>query len=151
MNKDVLLNRLSAKLLKYTAEFETLQSNGQIRNIAFGSGGNLSKASLHRLDRHRNKLGEVCTQIRLTELSIRLINEKPFYLSDLSLIANDFLGTRNPEYSYCFSYELFKLQDVKDMLNLIYDVYRFSYRKEILAYGLTYINGHGGVVKIKLV
>lgn len=145
-----LSDRLESNLSKYQRQFEEAVNDAQLRNIAFGSAGYLSKASRNRLYAQREKIGRLCDKIQLTQLSIRIVNGETFEFKDIQAIYNSFLSLRNPELGAEFMTECFRLCKVTEMINIIFEVYQVSYRKSILKYKLKYKNSSGAVLEIPL-
>ena len=83
MDKTKLIERLEIKLKTYTNEFEVLQNDSQIRNIAFGSAGYLSKVSKNKLYKYREKLGTITDKIELTKFCLKIVKGESFNLNDL--------------------------------------------------------------------
>lgn len=143
MTREILLKRLEDKLVKQQQEFDTVSNDTQIRNIAFGSAGYLSNASRNRLYKYREKIGNICNNIELTTLSIKIVSKEIFILHDLYTTANKFLSLTHPEFLSIFRYDCFALCKVKEMFNIIFEQYLVPYRKEILKCGIEYENEHG--------
>ena len=70
MDKTKLIERLEIKLKTYTNEFEVLQNDSQIRNIAFGSAGYLSKGSKNKLYKQLIRFFVKCFMVSLINFSI---------------------------------------------------------------------------------
>lgn len=150
MTREKLLATYEGKLYNYLKEFQEAQSDSQIREIAFGSAGNLSKASKGRLDRHREKIGRLLINAELMKVAIKLTRGEEFHLDDLEKIARDFLGNRNPEYQTYFYTGYFRLAEVTEMLGLIFEIYQLPYRKQLCTYKMKYRNQHDGLIEISL-
>jgi hypothetical protein len=150
MTNEVLLERLEAKLKKYQQEFDSVNNNPQLRNIAFGSAGYLSKASKNRLYAFREKIGKICDNIALIELSIKIVSREIFTSYDLYTIAIKFLSLTHPEFLSIFRDSCFSLYKAKEMFNIIFEQYLVPYRKEILKLGIEYENEHGTRMTIDL-
>lgn len=150
MNNDSLKEKLNIKLQKNKLKFDEIMNNTQLRNIAFGSVGCLSKGSKSRLYNYRKQIGCICNDIKLTEIALKIVNEEEFNICDLRDIYTSFLEERNSEYGYYFYTDIFPLRVVKEMINLIFDIYNFPYRKKITNIPLKYKNQHNGIIFIEL-
>lgn len=151
MDKILLLEKLTDKKTKMISEYESLINNSQIRNIAFASAGYLSKASKNRLYSHRERIGKLLDNIGLLEICIKIVEQKDdFVLEDLYRIAVKYLSLTYPEYTNVFRDACFPICKVKEMMNLIFQIYNVPYKKEILSYGMNYLNNSGCQIKIKL-
>lgn len=150
MDKTKIINRLEVKLRKYLNDFEELQSNLQIRNMAFGSAGYLSKGSKNKLYKHREKIGDVTDEIQLTEFCLKIAKGEVFYLNDLHKLNTFFVADLHPEYSNVFLDTCFPIFRVAEIVNMIFERYSLPYKKDILSYGLVYKNTSGVKMLIDL-
>lgn len=77
------LENLIAKQEKIQRELDAATADGRFRNIAFCSGGNLSKASYNYKLRHTYKISRLCGELHLCERAIRIVSGEPFKIVDL--------------------------------------------------------------------
>lgn len=145
-----LLDKLENNLSKYQKQFEELNNDPQFRNIAFGSAGYLSKASKNRLYSQRERIGRVLDKIKLTELSIKIVNEELFNFKDIQDIYNNFLALRNPELGYEFQDEYFRIYKIAEMIEIIFNAFQVPYSKSILKHNMKYQNSNGILIDIPL-
>lgn len=151
MDKTLLLNKLKDTKAKNELEYESLMCDSQFRNIAFGSAGYLSKASKNKLYSHRERIGKLLDNIGLLEVCIKIVEQKDdFVLEDLYRIAVKYLSLTYPEYTNVFRDACFPIYKVKEMMNLIFKIYNIPYKKDILSYGINYLNNSGYQIKIEL-
>lgn len=150
MDKRKLIERLEIKLKKYMNEFEVLQNNSQIRNIAFGSAGYLSKGSKNRLYKHREKLGTITDKIELTKFCLKIVKGESFNLNDLHKLNISFVSDIYKEYATVFYDPCFPVIKVKEIVHIIFDRYCLPYKRDIISCGLNYENNHGAKLVINL-
>jgi len=150
MSNNELINKLSNKLTQYESEFDELCNNSQFREIAFGSAGNLSKASKNRLYSYRNQIGNIGDKVNITKYALKIAKGECFTRYDLSDLHRDFLLTRNPEYEQYFYTDCFPIRIVKEMVNLIFDLFHAPYRNSVLKNPLLFKCESGRICEISL-
>lgn len=150
MDKTKLIERLEIKLKTYTNEFEVLQNDSQIRNIAFGSAGYLSKGSKNKLYKHREKLGTITDKIELTKFCLKIVKGESFNLNDLHKLTISFVADMYKEYESVFYDPCFPVIKVKEIVHIIFNRYSLPYKKDIISCGLNYENTHGAKLIINL-
>lgn len=150
MDKIKLIERLETKLNKYTNEFELLQKDPQIKNIAFGSAGYLSKGSKNKLYKYRDKLGITTDKIQLTKFCIRLVKGESFSLNDLHKLSISFVADIYEEYESIFLNSCFPIYKVKAMVHIIFNRYSLPYKQDIISCGLLYEREDGTNLVINL-
>lgn len=150
MDRVKLAEKLEQKLKTYMDEFDLLQNNSQIRNIAFGSAGYLSKGSKNRLYKHREKLGTITDKIQLTKFCLKIVKGESFNLNDLHRINISFVADMYKEHETDFCDPCFPVFKVKEMVDIIFSRYSLPYKKDILACGLNYENTHGAKMTFNL-
>jgi hypothetical protein len=150
MEKQVLVDKLQNKLEQYQNDFDEIYNNKQFREIAFGSAGNLSKASKNRLNSYRTQIGDACSKINIIKYALKIVNGETFTRYDLLDFHKDFILERNPEYEEYFYTDCFPIRIVKEMVDLIFDLYNAPYRKSVLSYPLIFQSGSGSKCQIPL-
>lgn len=130
MSNEELIVKLTNKLKQLDEEFDSIINDPQIRNIAFGSAGCLSKASKNRLYRHRDKIGVMGDKVGITKLALKIAQGEPFTRFDLDQLRIDFLLRRTDDYDVFYT-DAIPIRIIREMINEIADIFHLPYKRVV--------------------
>jgi hypothetical protein len=86
-------NTWKLKLDKAQAEFNLIWNDSRANNLGFCAGGNMSRASSHYRDNHRNKIGNKANDISYLKRAVKMENSEPFTLREVENARLDIMPT----------------------------------------------------------
>lgn len=150
MDKIKLKNKLEDKLKTLEIDYKELLKDPSMRDACFTSAGCNNRAIQHKLTSYRNKIGVYGNKIDAIKLALRIVTNETFIHNDILEIYNNFLQLRNPEIYYDICTECLTFNSIKNVINLVIDLFLPICKKQILNLELVFANSHGYKYNIPL-